>query len=225
MVEQLLATYNLEVSDEPVVEVYGTETDREVVWRIDLGSSSELYDLVSSGLQIVEIPVDYPLEQIPSLRVVGWWMERETQTLPFAYRDPYSTFPENLLIGRTLALSAQERFGGIRLVGDVRAPWRPADDQARLAISKSNLQELVTEMAEIVDRESGNFRRISGAVRYEESKEDPDDWEIVVETKLEISHRDEFALSLQIGEDLNKVLAGSNRKSDWMRISYSLRSA
>jgi len=87
------------------------------------------------------------------------------------------------------------------------------------------MTSLVHEMASLVDSCIESRTSQGGSIAYQESIENPDDWEILVVTRLKISPEECFKLSLRIGEDLARLISQDPSDPNWLRVSYRLEIA
>jgi len=102
---------------------------------------------------------------------------------------------------------------------------RIVENRAQTIIGRAGLGSLVREMAELVD---SNFEPITfrgGTVVYQASIENPDDWEIVVVSRLNISKEKRFDISLQVGEALSHLITSRPYDPNWMHVTFSLELA
>ena len=92
-------------------------------------------------------------------------------------------------------------------------------------MSRMGMTILVRQVASLVDGfiEAETFK--GGLIVYDESIENPDDWEILVVTKLNISSEECFDLSLRMGEALVKLISHDPSNANWLRVSYRLELA
>ena len=63
---------------------------------------------------------------------------------------------------------------------------------------------------------------VSGSIIYQGSQEDPEDWEIVVVSRLNTSSSQRFDLSLRIGEALSKLISTGTFDSNWKYVTYRI---
>ena len=82
--------------------------------------------------------------------------------------------------------------------------------------------KLVDQMAAIVDSQLPANTYLGGEIVFQESIEDPDDWEIVVVTRVECSREQRFDLSLRIGETLNQVIETAFPDPNWTGVAFRL---
>jgi hypothetical protein len=99
---------------------------------------------------------------------------------------------------------------------------RIVDEQTNEVMAQMDLENLVSQMAAIVDSniEPATYR--GGSIVYQPSIENPDDWEVVVVTRLVISRQERFDLSLRIGEALNRTITAGPSDASWNRVAFGL---
>lgn len=102
---------------------------------------------------------------------------------------------------------------------------RTVEGRAQEVVVRKGLEGLVRQMAELVDSSLEPKTYRGGSIVYQESLENPDDWEIAVVTRLAVSGEKRFDISLRIGETLSRLIASEPYDHDWMHVTFSLELA
>lgn len=100
---------------------------------------------------------------------------------------------------------------------------RIMENHAQEMIDKYNLGSIVQQLINIVDSHLEPKNCLSGRIVYQESRPHPEDWEVIIVTKLKVSGKECFDSGMEISKAINQlIISEPYNYSKWAHVNYSL---